>query len=106
MFKDVSKFKRLIILCVIGLFCIIILLGFWLNFGFGMPPEKVAPILVNSFVIIALFFNALSFAFTWNKSLNDSQGARESVTFNTALDWHRSPLKDYIIKIVLAEAMI
>jgi hypothetical protein len=40
-FKDVSKFKRLIILCLAGLVGIIILLGLWLNFGFGMPPDKV-----------------------------------------------------------------
>jgi hypothetical protein len=101
MIEYIQKYRYRIILFLI---VVIILLGLFLNIQLGMTPDKVAPILVSSFVIIALFLNALSFEYTWHKNLKDSQAARESVTFNTALEWHKSPLKDYIIRIVIAEA--
>lgn len=100
MLDIIQKFRyRILLFLVVG----IISLGFFLNIVLEVSPDKVVPILVSSFAIVALFLNALSFEYTWFKNLKDSQGSKESLTFNTAIDWHKSPLKDYIIKIVVSE---
>jgi hypothetical protein len=44
---------------------------------------------------MTLFFAMLNYEFATSKSKQDHQSIRELTTFNTANEWHKSPLNDY-----------
>lgn len=46
-------------------------------------------------VLMTLFFAALNFEFASSKSKQDYKATRELTTFNTANEWHKSPLNEY-----------
>lgn len=97
MIQKMFKHRYTIILVLV---CFITVFGFILNYGLNMPPDKVAPILTGSFVVIALFLNALSYEYNADKNRIDSQKQKDSLTYNAAVEWHKPPIIGYVKTIV------
>jgi len=83
----------LILLLIIGL-------GFYLSIIRGWSFKDIAQVCTGFFIVITLFFTALNYEFAASKTKNDIKSARNTLTFNTAAEWHKSPVKDYEKEII------
>lgn len=54
-----------------------------------------AKFITGGLVVIGLVYSILAFEFNVKKTKLDYKTAKEILTFNTANDWHKSPIKDY-----------
>lgn len=57
--------------------------------------KDIAQVCTGFFIVITLFFTALNYEFTANKTLTDRKSAKDTLTFSTAAEWHKPPLRDY-----------
>jgi hypothetical protein len=73
----------------------IMLLGCYLYFFNHWGFKDVSQVSTGFFIVITLFFTALNYEFAASKTKNDIQSAKNTLTFNTAGEWHKSPIKDY-----------
>jgi len=80
-----------------GIVILVMLLGLYLNWCLNLPPDKVAPIVLGSLAVMTLFFTALTFEYNHEKNIKDSEKSKSILTYNTAVDWNKSPITDHII---------
>ncbi|MDB5199258.1 MAG: hypothetical protein JWO92_1221 [Chitinophagaceae bacterium] len=57
--------------------------------------KDVAQVCTGFFIVITLFFTALNYEFSTSKMKQDYKSAKELLTYNTATEWHKSPLTEY-----------
>jgi hypothetical protein len=57
--------------------------------------SDLAKFVVGGLVVVGLFYSILSFEFNVRKTKQDYKTAKEILTFNTANEWHKAPVKDY-----------
>jgi len=57
--------------------------------------KDAAQLCTGFLVLLTLFFAALNYEFAFSKLKQDYKSARDLTTFNTANEWHKSPLNDY-----------
>jgi hypothetical protein len=83
----------------------IAIIGFWflLYFFRHWTAKDAAQICTGFFIVITLFFAALNYEFAASKMERDYKSARDLLTYNTATEWHKSPLKDYQIFVIKFE---
>ncbi len=91
---------------MLGAAIVISIMGFYLNWKLGLPPDKVAGIVLGSLVVVTLFFTALTFEYNHKKNLRDSEKSKNLLTFSTAVDWNKSPITDHIILLTKHQAEI
>jgi hypothetical protein len=70
-------------------------LWFFLYLNKSWAAKDASQICTGFFIVITLFFAALNFEFANSKMQKDKESARELLTYNTATEWYKSPLKDY-----------
>ena len=93
MYEFVFKYRyHILAVLIIG----IILMGFYLNYRLNIPVDKVAPIVTGGFVIITLFFSALTYEYNSSKTQRETEYARRILTYNTAVEWHKPPIVTYM----------
>jgi hypothetical protein len=80
---------------VFALLLLIIGIGFFLNYDLKFTPDKVAQVITGSLTCIAIFFAACTFEYNDEKNIRDSIKSKESLTFNTAVEWHKPPIITY-----------
>lgn len=75
----------------------IIIIGLWffLYFIKHWNAKDGAQVCTGFFIVITLLFAALNFEFSNSKMQSDYRAAKELLTFNTASEWHKAPIKDY-----------
>ena len=69
--------------------------GSYLYFYGGWNARDVADVCTGAFIVLTLFFTALSFEFSSSKMKQDYKAARELLTFTTANEWYKGPLNRY-----------
>lgn len=81
----------------ICLLVVISIVGFWffLYFARHWSAKDAAQVCTSFFIVITLFFAALNYEFAASKMKLDYKSSKEILTFNTANEWHKAPLKDY-----------
>lgn len=92
MVSGIFSYRYIICLCVIVL---IILFGFYLYHCRGWIFKDVVQVCSSFFIVLTLFFAALNYEFTANKTRADAKSSKEILTYNIAAEWHKSPVKDY-----------
>ncbi len=95
-FRSFIKFiikYRYPICFIIGL--LIIGLWFYLYYDKDWVAKDASQVCTGFFIVITLFFAALNFEFANSKMQRDADSARELLTYNTATEWYKAPLKDY-----------
>lgn len=90
--KGIIKYRYPI--CIIIGFCIIGL-WFFLYFNKNWVAKDASQVCTGFFIVITLFFAALNFEFANSKMQKDKESARELLTYTTATEWYKTPLKDY-----------
>ena len=80
-----------------GAALLIMVLGYYLNWCLNLPPDKVSPIVLGSLAVVTLFFTALNFEYNHDKNMRDSEKSKSLLTYNTAVEWNKSPITDHII---------
>jgi hypothetical protein len=88
----VLKYRYLICLAVTFIICCI---GFALAYKAHWPAKDILQVCTGFLLVITLYFTALNYEFTASKTRNDYKTAKEILTFNTANEWHKTPIKDY-----------
>ena len=73
----------------------IILSGFYLHNCRNWIFKDVVQVCSSSFIVLTLFFAAMNYEFTANKTRMDNKSAKEILTYNIAAEWHKAPIKDY-----------
>lgn len=70
-------------------------LGFYLRIYRHWGFKDAAQVCTGFFIVITLFFTALNYEFSASKVKQDYKAAKELLTYNTATEWYKTPLKDY-----------
>ena len=95
--KLFDKYALLLRICL-ALVLIIVVIGV-ANFLHSeepkLPTSDLAKFVVGGLVVVGLFYSILAFEFNVKKTKNDNKTAKEILTFNTANEWHKAPVKDY-----------
>ncbi len=73
----------------------VIVLGTYLNGYRDWTGKDTIQVCTGLLILLTLFFAALNYEFTSSKARRDYEAARELLTFNTASEWHKAPIKDY-----------
>jgi hypothetical protein len=68
-----------------------------------LPMSDLAKFVVGGLVVVGLFYSILAFEFNVKKTKRDYQTAKEILTFNTANEWHKAPVKDYQVTSIECE---
>jgi|GEM_PF-2594086 hypothetical protein len=80
---------------VLAIFVVLILiLSVYLHFR-SHPIDKIASIATGCFVVLTIFFSILTYEYNALKNRQDSKASRDILTYNTAVEWYKSPLVDY-----------
>lgn len=95
-FERIAPFvlKYRYVICV-SVVTVIFLIGFIFFFCCNWAGKDVAQVCTGLLLTITLFFTALNYEFAAGKTKNDYKTAKEILTFNTANEWHKAPIKDY-----------
>lgn len=88
----IFSYRYAFVLCFISLN---LFLGYILYAERDWGFKDAAQVCTGFFIVVTLFFAALNYEFTYIKTKRDAQLARETLTFTTASEWHKSPIKDY-----------
>lgn len=80
--------------------CLLVVIGiiglwFFLYFARDWTAKDAAQVCTGFFIVLTLFFTALNYEFAASKMKQDYRAAKETLTFNTANEWHKAPLKDF-----------
>ncbi|RFS22700.1 DUF4760 domain-containing protein [Chitinophaga silvatica] len=86
--------KNRYIICAFVIFAIAIL-GCYVYFSCKWIAKDTFQICTSLLLTITLFFTALNYEFSASKTINDYKTAKDILTFNTANEWHKAPLRDY-----------
>jgi hypothetical protein len=78
-------------LVVIG----VVVLGIYLSEWRLWTGKDTIQVCTGFLILLTLFFAALNYEFTSSKARRDYEAARQLLTFNTACEWHKSPIRDY-----------
>lgn len=89
-----NTFKYRYVICLL---VVISIFGFglFLRYSRHWSAKDIAQVCTGFFIVITLFFTALNYEFSASKTKQDYKTAKEILTFNTACEWHKSPVKDY-----------
>jgi hypothetical protein len=97
-FKKLFDKYALVFRIVLSWALIIFVIGFAVYLHKKEPSlalSELSKFVVGGLVVVGLLYSILAFEFNVKKAKKDYKSAKEILTFNTANEWHKAPVKDY-----------